>query len=187
MYPDPQATSYAPFAIAMHWTIALILFVSFPVGLYMVDLPLSPAKLRIYSYHKWAGVTVFALVMLRLAWRLAHGVPAPLAMPRWQLAIARATHALLYLLMLLVPLTGWLYGSATGFQTVVFGVLPIPDLIGRDKAAAEALRFAHVFLDYTLAGAVAVHLAAVAKHQFIERDGLLARMLPGRGGKLTMR
>ncbi len=186
MYPSSRPAAYAPFAIAMHWTIALMLFVTFPVGLYMVGLPLSPEKLKIYSYHKWVGVTAFALVMLRLAWRLTHDAPAPPAMPRWQLAIARATHALLYLLMMAVPLSGWLFSSAAGFQTVLFGVLPIPDLLAKDKAAAEALRFIHVFLDYTLAGTVAVHLAAVAKHQFIERDGLLARMLPGRAGKLTM-
>ncbi|GAB4165717.1 MAG: cytochrome b [Rhodocyclaceae bacterium] len=176
-----DATAYAPASIALHWAIALILFASFPLGLYMVGLPLSPLKLRLYSYHKWAGVTVFLLLAARIAFRFAHGVPAPLPMPRWQQVLASATHLLLYALLIAVPVTGWLFSSAAGFQTVYFGLLPIPDAIGRDKALAEALRFAHRFLDYTLAAAVAVHLAGVLKHQLIDRDALLARMLPGGG------
>lgn len=173
------ATEYTRSAIVLHWLIALIIFVSFPVGLYMVELPLSPNKLKIYSYHKWAGVTVFFLAIARVAWRLRHPAPPlPVSIPVWQRAFAAATHKLLYLLLLAVPLSGWLMSSALGFQTVYFGVLPIPDLLEKNKLLGEQLKWFHMFLNYTLAGFVAAHAAAAVKHHVIDRDGVLARMVP---------
>lgn len=171
--------SYTRTAIALHWMIALIILVSFPVGLYMVDLALSPTKLKIYSYHKWAGVTVFLLALVRVAWRATHAAPPlPDSVPRWQQAVANATHLLLYLLILAIPVSGWLMSSALGFQTVYFGVLPIPDLLEKDKVLGEGLKFVHVFLNYTMAVLVAMHVGAALKHHLIDRDGVLARMLP---------
>jgi cytochrome b561 len=169
---------YTPTAITLHWLIALIIFCSFPLGLYMVELPLSPARLRLYSWHKWAGVTVFALAVLRIAWRATHPAPPPLPMPRWQLMASSATHHMLYVLIVVVPLSGWLYSSAAGFQTVYFGVLPIPDLIGKDKALADQLKLVHLVLNYALAALIAAHLAASLKHHLVDRDGLLGRMIP---------
>src|SRR3989338_8669165 len=125
-----SGTCYTGVAIGLHWLIAIAIIGSFAVGLYMVDLPLSPQKLKIYSWHKWAGVTIFLCVVLRLGWRLLHRPPdLPAGMPAWQRKAAEATHVLLYLLMFAVPLSGWLMSSAKGFQTVWFGVLPLPDLL----------------------------------------------------------
>jgi len=170
---------YTPPAIALHWLIALIVFVSFPVGLYMVDLALSPTKLKIYSYHKWAGVTVFGLALLRVLWRATHAAPAlPASMPRWQQAAAHGTHLLLYLLLLAIPLSGWLMSSALGFQTVYFGVLPIPDLLAKNKELGERLELLHMLLNYTMATLVAAHIAAALKHHLVDRDDTLIRMLP---------
>jgi cytochrome b561 len=166
-------------AIALHWLIALIVFVLFPLGLYMSDLPVSPAKLKLYSYHKWAGVTVFALALLRVWWRATHAAPPlPASMPRWQQALARGTHHLLYLLLFAVPLSGWLMSSAKGFQTVYFGVLPIPDLLAKNKELGERLEVVHMLLNYTMAALVAAHVAAALKHHFADRDDTLTRMLP---------
>lgn len=171
--------TYSRPAIALHWLIALIIFVSFPVGLYMVDLPLSPAKLKIYSYHKWAGVTVLILALVRVMWRATHAAPPlPASMPHWQQALAGATHILLYGLMLAIPVSGWLMSSALGFQTVYFGVLPIPDLIAKNKLLGEQLKFVHMFLNYTLAALVVTHVAAALKHHLVDRDDVLTRMLP---------
>ena len=100
-------------------------------------------------------------------------------MPRWQKAASHGTHHLLYLLIFAVPLSGWLMSSAKGYQTVWFGVLPLPDLVGKDKALGELLSGVHQWVNFTLLALVAMHLAAVAKHTFIERDGILSRMLPG--------
>jgi cytochrome b561 len=99
-------------------------------------------------------------------------------MPAWQLAAANASHRLLYLLFFAAPLTGWLFSSAAGFQTVYFGAFPIPDLLGKNKELADALKLVHRFTNYTLAALVAVHAAAAIKHHVVDRDDVLARMLP---------
>lgn len=172
---------YTRTAMSLHWLIALMLFGMFGFGLYMVELPLSPQKLKFYSYHKWAGVTVFLLVLARLAWRITHRPPAlPADMPAWQVRAAKAGHHLLYLLMVIVPLSGWLMSSAKGFQTVWFGVLPLPDLLDKDEALGEALLLTHRLLNWFFMLVVAGHVVAALKHHFIDHDGLLSRMLPGR-------
>jgi len=176
--------SYTRPAITLHWLIALIIFVSFPVGLYMVGLPVSPAKLKIYSYHKWAGVTVLLLALIRVLWRATHAAPPlPASVPPWQQALAGATHLLLYGLMLAIPVSGWLMSSALGFQTVYFGVLPLPDLVAKNKVLGEQLKFVHMFLNYTLAAMVFAHVAAALKHHLVDRDDVLIRMLPWLSGK----
>ncbi len=176
---------YTRTAIALHWLIAALIFVAFPLGLYMAELPLSPTKLKLYNYHKWIGVTVFALVLLRLLWRATHTPPPlPTSIPPWQQRASHAVHALLYVLMLAAPLSGWLMSSAKGFQTVWFGVLPLPDLIGKDKALGEWLTEVHEGLNFTLLALVLFHVAAALKHHFIDRDGLLRRMSFRKGASL---
>jgi len=171
---------YTPAAIALHWIVALLILANLALGLYTVDLPLSPAKLRNFSYHKWIGVTVFMLAAARLLWRLGHTPPAlPAAMPAWERHTAAFTHALLYFLFFAAPLTGWLFSSAAGFQTVYLGVVPIPDLLSKDKALADALKLAHKSINYTLAAVIVLHAAAALKHHFIDKDDVLRRMLPG--------
>jgi cytochrome b561 len=149
---NPAASgSYTRTAIGLHWLIAIALAGTFALGIYMHELPLSPQKLKLYSWHKWAGVSIFLFVTLRLMWRLRHRPPAlPAAMPRWQVRIAEGTHHLLYLLMFAVPLSGWLMSSAKGFQTVWFGVLPLPDLLQQGQgtrrpvaAGAHAAQLQH--------------------------------------------
>ena len=174
-----QASGYTRTAIALHWLIAVALAGAFALGLYMHELPLSPQKLKLYSWHKWAGVTIFLFVTLRLAWRLGHRPPAlPMAMPAWQRQAAAATHVLLYVLMFAVPLSGWLMSSAKGFQTVWFGVLPLPDLLEKNKELGDLLQQIHMLLNFCLAGLVFAHAGAAIKHHFSDRDDVLARMLP---------
>ncbi len=172
---------YTATAIGLHWLMAALIAGLFCVGLYMHDLPLSPWKLRVFSWHKWAGVTIFLLLLARIAWRLAHRPPAlPAAMPRAQQLAAHAGHALLYVLMVAIPLSGWLMSSAKGFQTVYFGVLPLPDLLPKDKALGTALQEVHETLNFVLAAVVAGHAGAAIKHHFFDRDDVLTRMLPQR-------
>jgi cytochrome b561 len=175
---DEKALRYTRTAIVLHWAAALLIVSSFAVGLWMVPLPISPLKLRAYAWHKWIGVTVFLLALARLAWRAAHPAPPAVAMPDWQRRAASATHAALYVLMLAAPIAGFLYSSAAGVQTVYLGVVPLPDVVAKDKALAEALKAVHVSLVFALGALVAVHLAAAVKHQVVDRDGVLARMLP---------
>jgi cytochrome b561 len=172
-------SNYGHVAIGLHWLIGFAIVATFALGLYMHELPLSPQKLKFYSWHKWAGVTIFLFVLLRLGWRLAHRPPElPAAMPAWQRVVAEATHVLLYLLMFAVPLSGWLMSSAKGFQTVWFGVLPLPDLLDKNKELGDLLKEVHEALNFGMAGLVLAHSGAALKHHFIDRDGVLARMLP---------
>jgi cytochrome b561 len=102
-------------------------------------------------------------------------------MPAWQRRAAHASHFLLYVLFFATPITGWLFTSAAGLQVVYFGVLPIPDLIGRSKETAHLLNTVHRWLAYVLAAVVAVHAAAAVRHHYVDRDDVLRRMLSFRG------
>ena len=171
---------YTPAAVAFHWIVATLILANLALGLYTVDLPLSPQKLRYFSFHKWIGVTVFILAAARLLWRLRRSPPAlPDAMPRWERRAAHATHFLLYCLFFAAPLTGWLFSSASGFQTVYLGIVPIPDLLAKDKALADVLRLAHESINFTMAAVIVLHAAAALKHHFVDKDDVLRRMLPG--------
>jgi cytochrome b561 len=165
-------------AIAAHWIVALLILAAWPLGVYMHELPLSPTKLKLYSYHKWIGITVLLLFVPRILWRITHRPPAPLPMPAWQHRIAEGTHHLLYLLMFLVPLSGWLMSSAKGFQVVYFGVLPLPDLVGKSEGLGDLLKEVHEALNFGLLVLVGLHVAGALKHVIIDKDGTLRRMLP---------
>lgn len=170
---------YTGTAKTLHWVIAILILGLLGLGFYMQGLPLSPSKLKLYSWHKWAGVTTFLLVVLRLAWRAGNPPPAlPAHMPRLHQLAAHAGHFALYVLMLAIPLSGWLMSSAKGFQTVWFGVLPIPDLLGRDKALGDLLLTTHLGLNLALIAVLLGHVGAALKHHFIDRDDILTRMLP---------
>jgi len=170
---------YTITAVALHWVIALLIVCAATLGLYMVGLELSPSKLRLYSWHKWLGVSIFLLAAVRLVWRLTHAPPPlPESTPRWQRRAAAVNHAAFYVLLIVIPLSGWLMSSALGVKTVYFGVLPLPDLLAKDKELGEQLRAVHVALNCTLGILVAVHVAAALKHHFLDRDDVLLRMLP---------
>lgn len=176
---DKLNPHYTSTAKLLHWLMALALGGLLALGFYMSDLPLSPEKLQLYSWHKWAGVTVFLLLLVRLGWRITHQPPVlPAKMPKLHQFLAHAGHAALYLLMLLIPLSGWLMSSAKGYQTVWFGVLPLPDLIGKDKELGNLLKEVHESLNFILIAIVLGHVAAALKHHFVDRDSTLTRMLP---------
>jgi cytochrome b561 len=182
----PVAARYSGVAIALHWLVAGAIFTTFPLGLYMADLPLSPRKLELVSYHKWIGVTLLALMCLRLAWRLTHRPPPlPPAVPAWQRRTAAVAHWALYALLVAIPLSGWLYSSAAGVPTVYLALWQLPDLVGKDKVLAEWLKLAHKSLNFALLALVVVHVAAAIKHQFVDRDDLVARMRPWARGAAT--
>lgn len=172
-----QPVRYTGPAVVLHWLVALLIVVAFPLGVYMHDLPLSPDKLKLYSYHKWLGISILLLVAVRLAWRLTHTPPAlPDSMADWQRRASAIAHGALYGLMIAIPLSGWLMSSAKGFQTVWFGVLPLPDLVGKDPALGDLLATVHQTLNFSLLGLVVVHITAALKHHFIQHQPFLQRM-----------
>lgn len=174
---DAVTTAYDATARRLHWLTALLIVGGFILGLVMTDMPLSPRKFQYYAWHKWAGVTVFVLALARLAWRLGHPAPA-VEGPALTRRLAALGHVALYLFMLAVPLTGWLMSSAKGVPTVWFGVLPLPDLVPRDKALGDSLRAVHEILNWAMAATVAGHAGAALLHHLVLRDGTLARMAP---------
>ncbi|OAJ51687.1 cytochrome b [Paraburkholderia ginsengiterrae] len=172
--------SYTRTAIALHWLIALLIVCGFALGWVMTDIPgFTPTKLRYFSWHKWIGVTVFALAVLRILWRATHAGPQmPRRMALWQRAAAHLVHLLLYVLMIAIPASGYLYSSAANIPVVYLGLIPLPRLIAPDPHLKELLKAVHIALNYTLLVLVALHVAGALKHQWLDRDGLLSRMLP---------
>lgn len=170
---------YSTTALTLHWLIAILIVCGFTLGLSMVDLPFSPMKLKWYSWHKWIGITVLWLTALRLIWRLTHGAPPlPQSMPSWQRRAAQASHVFLYVLTIVIPISGWIYSSAAGVSVAYLGKVPLPDLVGKDKALAEQLKLLHETLNFTLLALVVLHVGAGLKHYLVDRDDVLQRMLP---------
>ena len=168
-------------AKAFHWLVALGILIQAVLRLYMVELPLGMAKLKWFLLHKAIGVTVLALVLLRLLWRLFDRHPRyPADMPRWQIGAAHASHALLYLLLLLIPISGWVYNSASGFPLPWFGLIHLPAIAPVSPTLAHLARITHIAAFWALAGVLALHIGAAFEHHLRRRDAVLARMLPWR-------
>lgn len=173
-------TQYTRTAKALHWVMAVLIVCLFALGITMVNIHgLTPTKLRVVAWHKWLGVTAFALACVRLLWRLFHPAPPlPGSVPRWQRIAARAVEGLLYGLIFAVPVSGYLFSLASGVPVTLFGVVPLPELIGPDVALKAVLRSAHFWLNMTLLTAVTIHALAALKHHFVDHDDVLKRMLP---------
>lgn len=179
--PDRRETTttarYSRVAIAFHWTIAVLVIANLVIG---IGHEKVPALRALMGAHKAIGLTVLALTLGRIAWRLAHRPPPlPAAMPAWEKASAHGVHWLLYALLLAMPLTGWLMVSGPErWPLTWFGLFDLPYLPA-STAAADAGHEGHVLLGWLMLALVALHVAAALRHHLLLRDGVLARMLPG--------
>jgi cytochrome b561 len=171
---------YGSVAQILHWTVVGLLIVQVVLGKYADNLPLGLEKLAVLARHKSFGITILAIAALRLAWRLFDRPPPPPPMPRWQRLAAKLSHGGLYALLFLLPLSGWMMSSASNYPVSWFGLVQLPDLVDPDKALKDRFHDLHHLFGYALYGLVGLHVAAALKHQFVDRDGLLYRMLPGR-------
>lgn len=181
-----SAPRYHISQIALHWGMALLILSTFAFGLYVADLPLSPAKFSLIAWHKWLGITVLGLWLIRFCLRLIHRAPAlPDSMSKPAQLAAHGGHLALYALMLAVPLTGWTMSSAYGFPVVFLKVLPLPDLVAVNETLGDQLKALHEALNWTLLAVIGGHLLAALKHHFLDRDGLMQRMafknMPSKG------
>lgn len=171
-------TRYTSVAIALHWLVALLVITLIAVGLTMDRLPLSPLKFEIFQLHKSIGLTVLLLVVARLAWRLTHRPPVlPAGTKGWEKGLAHATHWSLYLLLLAMPLFGWIFSDAAGYHPSLFG-LPVPVLSSQNPETANTFKQLHEFGGYTILTLLVLHVGAALKHHFLKKDDVLQRMLP---------
>ena len=176
------ADRWGPVSQGLHWLIVVLILAMGTVGLVMVELPKSPKYFWVYDLHKSTGITVLALVAVRLAWRLFAGAPRPVAgTPRWQAAVASVTHWAMYGLLFAIPLSGWLYDSMSGLRPLRwFGLFVVPKLAASNPALRETMEEAHELLFWALIALVLVHAGAALYHHLFMRDATLQRMLPGR-------
>jgi cytochrome b561 len=172
---------YSPAQKWLHWLMAAVIVLGMiPVGLTMTRLGEGETTNRLYEIHKSFGVIVFALAVLRAGLRLTRGAP-PLepGIPAWQRFAARVSHSALYMLIVLIPITGWVATSACCAPVNLFWTIPVTLPVTGGEDFSKAVFRVHKALVYTLMGIVAIHVAAALQHHFVRRDRTLLRMLPG--------
>lgn len=176
------STHWGPVSMLLHWAIVGLVGWLAWLGLTMVDMPPTPAKINAYALHKSLGLTLLALVAVRLAWRLFAGAPAPVpGTPGWQARIASATHWAMYVLLFAMPLTGWLFNSASGYPLQWFKRFNLPAIAGRDEELAQTAIQLHEYGFWLLLLLVLAHAGAAFYHHLFQGDDTLRRMLPSLG------
>lgn len=173
-----SAAGYGLVHWALHWVTAGLVFWLIWLGWTMVDLPTGLQKFQDYALHKSLGLTVLVLVLARLLWRAANGVPAlPEGMSRGEAILANTVHHGIYALLVVIPLSGWLYSGATASPANYFGFFTVPDFVPVNESAARVFRLVHDVAGKLLMLCLVLHVAGALKHHFVNRDAVLERML----------
>ena len=171
---------FTPLQRAVHWLMAAMILAMLFIGIGMVS-TLSPRYWTLVSIHKPLGILILLLVLLRLGMRLWRGAPPlPADLPRWQASAAKASHVLLYTLMIVMPLVGWSMLSAGGYPIVLYGPIHLPPIMPHDDALHAILRTAHTWLAYLFFLTILLHVSAALFHALVRRDGVFASMAPWR-------
>ena len=171
--------AYHPLAKVLHWLTALLVLGLIGVGLWLVDLPLSVTKLLAFAWHKWIGLVVLVLTVLRCLWRWYRPPPPlPDTVTAWHRRLSAVSHGLLLTLLLAMPISGWLMSSAGGVTVYWFGYVELPDLVARDQLTFGMLRLLHHQLAWLLIAVLVIHVLAVVHHDVVRRDGIFRRMRP---------
>lgn len=174
-------TSWGTIAKLMHWGIAILIVAQIVLGLVAIGWRLSPTKLNLFIWHKSLGILLLTLIAARLAWRFANPTPRlPADTPGWERFAAHASHALLYICMLALPVSGWIINSAANVPLKVFWLIPLPAITAPDKALADTMKLVHLGLVISLIAVLVIHIGAALRHHFVKRTDILVRMLPGR-------
>jgi cytochrome b561 len=170
---------YGTPAKVLHWLVVALLAVQFSLGWLMPDVHAGPPG-RAMTVHISLGLTILALILLRLVWRITHPVAPESSLPPWQRVSSEAVHWLLYVLVLAATMTGWLFTSFRGWSVSYFNLIPLPMLAGKNPVAIHQIDGWHQIAEWALLIAIGVHVAAAFAHIFIYRDGVMQRMLPSR-------
>ena len=173
------SSGYTSTAKFLHWLIVVLLIAQFIAAWTMPHIGRNTPVTTLISIHFSIGIVIIAVVVVRLFWRATHGEPAPLdGLPPWQVQSARAVHWLLYILLFVVPILGWINASWRGMPIVMFGV-ELPKLVGTRAAGFGWTGDIHSLLaNYVMLTLVGLHVLAGLYHYFIRRDRVLQRMLP---------
>jgi cytochrome b561 len=168
--------------MAFHWLVAAAVLFMIGLGWTMGDIPRgTPERTFWFNLHKSIGVTVALVVILRLLWRWKNPPPPlPASVPSWQVNASRISHALLYLCLILMPLSGFAASQFTKYGVTYFGLFKIPPLGFENRVIYELLQGVHGVTASLLVLLVMLHVLAALKHLFVDRDGVFQRMLPGR-------
>lgn len=171
---------YGAVAMALHWAVAAMIVAQYFIAEAAEELPRGVEQIEMYALHKSLGMTVLLLALVRIAWRFVQAPPPPVPMAAWQTRASQVAHWGLYALLFALPLSGWMYSSAENFPVSVWGVVQLPDLVAPSESLADLLHEVHEVLFFVLLAVAGLHVAAALKHQFLDGDGVLLRMLPGR-------
>lgn len=174
-----STTRWGWVAQSLHWLMAIGLISNLVIGFIAEDMPLSLDKLKLFLWHKSIGITLLGLILLRIFWRWKQPVPELASMPRWQQQASNASHATLYLLMLALPVSGWIVNSAADFPLKWFGLIELPAIAGANDELKETMATIHEWFAWGLIAVLVVHVLAALKHAFVDKDQILQRMLPG--------
>lgn len=183
----PAKSRYSLVSMLFHWIIAIAVIVNWRIA-EAAHHAEGAARGAIFANHKALGIAILALTLARLAWRLGHPMPAlPSNYAPWETILARTTHIVFYVLLVGLPLGGWLANSLTGRDIDFFGLFTIPPLpIGENKALGGTIFDAHALAGTVMLWLIALHILGALKHTFVDRDGGIFRMLPfGRVGRAT--
>ncbi|MEE7447222.1 cytochrome b [Methylobacterium radiotolerans] len=177
---------YHPVSQALHWLNAALVLAVLPLAWVAISLPPTPAKGSVFVLHKSVGLTILAIVVLRIVWRMIRPAPPDPQAPRLLTLIGRINHYLLYAIFLIMPISGYLLSALSGRDTPYFWLFTIPGL-PKDDATQKVFESIHVFGQWLVYALVLLHIAGTAWHLIIRRDGLLERMLPVQDGRGSIR
>jgi cytochrome b561 len=169
---------YGTTAKVLHWLVVALLIVQYPLGKFMPDIHRGMTPGDAMTFHISFGITILALMVLRLFWRITHPVAPAGSLPAWQRLISEAVHWLLYALVLATTMTGWIFASERGWSISLFFAVPLPMLPTEGSLLANSLGKWHGTMEWALLLVIGAHAAAAMAHTFIFRDRIMQRMLP---------
>jgi cytochrome b561 len=171
-------TDYGLLAQAIHWATVLLFAYMLYLGFTMIDMERTPERFDRYGLHKSIGITIFALSILRLLWRWVNHSPSmPDGMAGYERFLAKLTHVGLYVLIIGLPLSGWVMSSAAGYGVTVFDLFTLPHIADKSKELVDLTKEIHEWLVWIAIGVISLHALAALKHHFINKDDVLKRML----------